>query len=448
MFVLCLHCHFLVGIDPRTGAPPGHCPKCGGVVVAALPEPRPEQLAKNATALEPFAQVALPSVAPTLPEPVPEAIAADIVAAPVPAPAEPEPEPEPEPAAAPIVAIEAAPTVPERKPRWWSRRKDEQPAAATPAAPAEVVALPAATVASSPADTRVATAPVRPRATKQSVQPAAPIAASSTVIEPVEVAIGALPPAVQVEDVVAATPPAPDEAVLEPATETATQGGALEAGTLATIETVDSPPPGHPLRRHTDTAAGAWPDSPNHVPPTSHPLRRRTDAAAPSFTRPRVRAAAASRTRWRGIGALAGLSLLLVLQLLLAQRDTLAANPRWRPTISTLCATLRCTLPPWREPAAFTMLSRDVRPHPGAPGTLLINASFRNDARWPQPWPSLLLTLSDLDGRMVGARAFAAREYLGATPTQSALASGQTAAVSLVVVEPAPDIVAFTFDFR
>ena len=104
--------------------------------------------------------------------------------------------------------------------------------------------------------------------------------------------------------------------------------------------------------------------------------------------------------------------------------------------------------PPWHEPAAFTMLSRDVRPHPATPGTLLINASFRNDARWSQPWPRLLLTLSDLDGRMVGARSFAADEYLGAAPTQSELAPGQTAAVTLSVVEPAPNIVAFTFDFR
>jgi hypothetical protein len=94
------------------------------------------------------------------------------------------------------------------------------------------------------------------------------------------------------------------------------------------------------------------------------------------------------------------------------------------------------------------MLSRHVRPHPEAPGTLLVDASFRNDARWPQPWPRLMLTLSDVDGRTVGARSFVAREYLGASPTQSELAPGQTAALTLAVVEPAPNVVAFHFDFR
>ena len=38
--------------------------------------------------------------------------------------------------------------------------------------------------------------------------------------------------------------------------------------------------------------------------------------------------------------------------------------------------------------------------------------------------------------------------HLGAPPTQSELAPGQSASLSLAVVEPAPDIVSFTFDFR
>jgi hypothetical protein len=170
-------------------------------------------------------------------------------------------------------------------------------------------------------------------------------------------------------------------------------------------------------------------------------------AAAPSFARARTAGVPLHR-RHRAVAATAGLSLLLALQLLLAQRDQLAARPGWRPAMTSLCSLLRCRLPPWREPTAFTMLSRHVRPHPEAPGTLLVDASFRNDARWPQPWPRLMLTLSDVDGRTVGARSFVAREYLGASPTQSELAPGQTAALTLAVVEPAPNVVAFHFDFR
>lgn len=168
-------------------------------------------------------------------------------------------------------------------------------------------------------------------------------------------------------------------------------------------------------------------------------------AALPSF----VRAAAPHRDRRRlrlELAAIAALTLLLALQLLLSQRAHLAADARWRPLLSALCGALRCTLPPWREPDAFRVLERDVRAH--APDVLRVSARIRNDARWPQPWPLLRLTLSDADGRAVASRLFRPHEYLGGTPTQSQLGSGQSAALRMDIVEPGPQAVAFTFDFQ
>jgi hypothetical protein len=170
--------------------------------------------------------------------------------------------------------------------------------------------------------------------------------------------------------------------------------------------------------------------------------------SAPSFARaPGARASRRARG-WRAPLAITGLALLLVLQLLLADRAQLAADARWRPWITSLCGVLHCTVPPWREADAFTLLGRDVRPHPTIPGALRVTASFRNDARWPQPWPRLALTLSDVEGREAGARSFSAAEYLGAMPTQAGLDSGQTATIAMDVIEPAPRIVAFTFEFH
>lgn len=142
------------------------------------------------------------------------------------------------------------------------------------------------------------------------------------------------------------------------------------------------------------------------------------------------------------------LAILLLLQSLLADRARLAADGRWRPLMIVVCDALSCTLPPWREPAAFTLLDRDVRPDARRPGVLHVSAGFRNDARWSQPWPTLLLTLSDADGRVAGTRAFRPQEYLAAPATQNSLASGQSANVSFDVVEPTRNVVAFTFDFR
>ena len=168
----------------------------------------------------------------------------------------------------------------------------------------------------------------------------------------------------------------------------------------------------------------------------------------PSFLRGRAPATAADPA-WPRVTAIVALGLLLVLQLLLAQRHELAASARWRPWVAGLCNALPCAIPVWREPRAFTMLDRSVQPSRTMAGVLLVEASFRNDARWPQPWPTLVLSLSDVEGHEVGSRAFAPAEYRqGPVGADDPLAPGQSATLRLQVHEPAPRIVAFTFDFR
>lgn len=171
--------------------------------------------------------------------------------------------------------------------------------------------------------------------------------------------------------------------------------------------------------------------------------------ARPSFVHRDKRPSQPARLERRlVIAGIVVLALALLLQLLLADRARLAADPGWRPVVAGVCSLLGCSVPAWREPTAFTMVERDVRGHPRTPGALRVSATFRNDARWAQAWPTLLLTLSDVDGRVVGARAFAPADYLDAAASGTQLAPGQRASVAFDVREPAPDIVAFTFEFR
>jgi len=184
-----------------------------------------------------------------------------------------------------------------------------------------------------------------------------------------------------------------------------------------------------------DTATASEPRAP----------RRKRGSHAPSFAR-RHAPAPLRATRWRSWLVVAALGALLLGQIVLAQRDELAADARWRPLISSVCTVLRCQVPAWREPTAFTMLQRSVQPKTGTRGVLHVSASFRNDARWAQPWPTVLLTLSDMDGRQVGLRAFTPAEYRDRNDAGH-IAPGQSATIQLDVVEPAQQVVAFTFDF-
>lgn len=206
--------------------------------------------------------------------------------------------------------------------------------------------------------------------------------------------------------------------------------------------TAESDEPAPPAASEPATAP-----APVAAPP---PAASRPRRATPSFARmPRDNAhAKPAGRRWPMPAAIAGLGLLLVIQWMLADRERLAADATWRPVVAGACAVLRCSLPPWREPAAFALLERDVRPHPQAGNALRITASFRNDAAWAQAWPDVVLTLSDVDGRPLGTRAFTPAEYLGSEPPSALIDSGGGAVIRMDVLEPDAGAVGFSFDFR
>jgi len=571
MFVLCPHCHFLVGMDPRTGGPPAACPKCGGSVVQPIAAPTPDT-----PALDPFVEAALPSVAPTLPA---EQMVEDVAAEAKPAKASVPPAPAArgseaaEPRKAPAIVVSdssAAGTASSTAPETGDANTAVPPAPAVVAS-IEPTAAKATTTRPSPDEmiaafaTRPARKPRAPRTRAKKVVTPPSGAADGAASPPSEIDAPAQPAqapsaaaslgarlralftrtprqpgagktAASGDASTPASAPAPDASPAAtdavpatpalsirhrgrrlaakapvgagptsvPTQSAAAMGEPAAAAIAAQLQAEPSsaaattpaessvqppvaPAPGadaDPPHRDAGPAAVAPSpgsdipardepepdrDRPSAVDPTDAAVEHTGPAITPSAAAPMPAAqvepvtaparpapsfatthATASRARrdYRAVAVAVALSGVLGLQLLLAQRASLAADAGWRPTVAALCALLQCELPPWREPAAFTMLSRHVRPHPEAPGTLLIDASFRNDARWPQPWPRLELILSDVDGRTVGARTFEVRDYLGTMPSQPELAPGQSASLSLAVVEPAPDIVAFTFDFR
>ena len=176
--------------------------------------------------------------------------------------------------------------------------------------------------------------------------------------------------------------------------------------------------------------------------------RRGRKPGTPSFARPSQQAAVPLGPRWPGLVVIAALLLVLATQLLLVERATLAASSQWRPLLARACAVLLCELPPWHEPAAIAMLDRGVQPHPRLSGVLAVRASFRNDARFPQPWPTLLLNLADVDGRPVAQGLLSPREYGAPADGAMLLAPGQVASIGFSVREPEPRSVAFSFEFR
>ena len=202
-------------------------------------------------------------------------------------------------------------------------------------------------------------------------------------------------------------------------------------------EDEDSPASSSPTQAEAETLTGVAADQTSPAPAISTP--------APGFIQDAKPSSRATPWLWF---ALVLLTLILLLQIALADRNRLAADPDWRPVVIALCNVLGCSVPAWQEPKAFTMLDRNVRPNAQSPGTLDVTATFRNDARWAQAWPTLLVKLSDADGRTIGARAITPADYLADPAPSTELVPGQSARMAVQVHEPDGGAVAFTFEFR
>ncbi|MCC8686308.1 DUF3426 domain-containing protein [Xanthomonas campestris] len=398
----------------------------------------------------------VPSTEPAdtaVPAPESAPVAAPL-AAPVPAPVRPLPAPPRSPEAAPPDAAARAPDTliaPTRRDAPLSA--SPLPLPATPPAPVPVpVPVHSSAQTADPAmrrsadDRPTAAAAIAPAVVATSTAPLAPAAAAHATNAPDQPAIAAQSaasaPGATVTQTPQASPPANQDGQPAPAARQAAPAPEAEAGAPAEAEVEAdrdvTAPTSTPASKSTSTSTPASP-SPSPTPtPTLEPAFARR-----GLVRPRLRA---SGWQW---AVLVGLVLLLGLQIVIADRARLAGDARWRPLVSAACAVARCALPPWRDPATLTLLTRDVRPLPAYPGVLQIQASFRNDARWAQAWPWLQLSLSDADGRVIGTRVFSPQDYLGQAPAaQDTLAPGQAVQVAFRVREPAASTAAFSFDFR
>ena len=170
-------------------------------------------------------------------------------------------------------------------------------------------------------------------------------------------------------------------------------------------------------------------------------------SSLPAFAKRRRRARQRRNGPW-----LAGCALLL---LTLAGEIAWAEKARWiddarmRAWLDPLCAKLACRLPPRHDAATLELLSRDIRPHPSVPGALIISATLRNDAPFVQAYPTVEITLSDLDEKRIAMRRFQPREYLGdARSIAAGLAPGTSTALVFEVADPGKDAVAFEFKFE
>jgi hypothetical protein len=137
------------------------------------------------------------------------------------------------------------------------------------------------------------------------------------------------------------------------------------------------------------------------------------------------------------------LALALVAQLVHANREPLARDPRVGPALVDAYRSLRLPLKAPTDLARLAVQRADVTSHPVYRDVLYITATVTNEAPFAQPLPLLRVRLDDRWGEPVGVRMFTPQEYLRTPQPDGRARPGRSYAVALEVVDPGNEAVGY-----
>lgn len=136
-----------------------------------------------------------------------------------------------------------------------------------------------------------------------------------------------------------------------------------------------------------------------------------------------------------------------IVQTVYYQRYQLIEDPRYQQQVVDLCRVLPCAEEDFSSGEQIRMLERNVFTHPVAANALMVTGSFINEAPFAQKLPRLLISLFDMQGKLIANRLFTSQEYLLENKGRRSFKSGATVHFRLEIVDPGTDALTYEFEF-
>ncbi len=143
------------------------------------------------------------------------------------------------------------------------------------------------------------------------------------------------------------------------------------------------------------------------------------------------------------------LAAVLAAQFLWQRLPIFSRIAEWRQVYEFACHFIACELPVYSEISAIRSDNLVVCSHPTMSNALTVSLSFKNTARFPQPFPVVILSFNSATDAVIALREFAPNEYLDIglrdmtmMPVMSPLQ------IELNVMDPGDDAVNYTVAFR
>ncbi len=141
------------------------------------------------------------------------------------------------------------------------------------------------------------------------------------------------------------------------------------------------------------------------------------------------------------------LSAIGVAQAIYYQRYELIQNPRYQQQVINICQLLPCAQSQFSSTEQVRLLERNVFTHPVSSNALMMTGSFVNKAPFAQKLPDMLISLFDIQGKLIANRVFTAPEYLLTDKNRSVMQPQKPVQFRLEVVDPGTDALTYEFEF-
>ena len=122
-----------------------------------------------------------------------------------------------------------------------------------------------------------------------------------------------------------------------------------------------------------------------------------------------------------GVASLFLLVVLAAQALYFYRNDVVDAMPAAKPLLDRYCKLLGCTVQPPLRPELLNIESSEMRPDTQGSGKVILNATVRNYAPYPQAFPSFEVTLTDTQDQPIASRVFSPDSYLKQNENQSSV---------------------------
>ena len=136
-----------------------------------------------------------------------------------------------------------------------------------------------------------------------------------------------------------------------------------------------------------------------------------------------------------------------IAQVIYYQRYQLIENPRYQQQVINLCQVMPCAETSFSSTEQIRLLERNVFTHPVAKNALMVTGSFVNQAPFAQKLPELLISLFDVQGKLIANRLFAPSEYLLDDKNRSVIKPDLPIQFRLEIVDPGTDALTYEFEF-